>query len=43
MKQLQELHIEPIDMVIVNLYPFKATILKDGVTRAEAVENITLR
>ena len=42
MKQLQELHIEPIDMVIVNLYPFKATILKDGVTRAEAVENIDI-
>lgn len=42
MKQLQELNIETIDMVIVNLYPFKATILKDGVTRAEAVENIDI-
>lgn len=43
MKQLKELGIEPIDLVIVNLYPFKATILKDGVTRAEAVENIRYR
>ncbi|WP_312371200.1 bifunctional phosphoribosylaminoimidazolecarboxamide formyltransferase/IMP cyclohydrolase [Lachnoclostridium sp.] len=42
MKQLKDLNIETIDMVIVNLYPFKATILKDGVTRAEAVENIDI-
>ena len=42
MKQLEELEIEPIDLVVVNLYPFKATILKDGVTRAEAVENIDI-
>lgn len=42
MKQLSDLNIETIDMVVVNLYPFKATILKDGVTRAEAVENIDI-
>lgn len=42
MRQLKELNIEPIDLVIVNLYPFKATILKDGVTREEAVENIDI-
>lgn len=42
MKQLEELQIETIDMVVVNLYPFKATILKDGVTREEAVENIDI-
>lgn len=42
MEQLQTLGIEPIDLVIVNLYPFKATVLKDGVTRAEAVENIDI-
>ncbi len=42
MKQLNELKIEPIDFVIVNLYPFKTTILKDGVTRADAVENIDI-
>lgn len=42
MKQLEKLNIKPIDLVIVNLYPFKATILKDGVTRDEAVENIDI-
>lgn len=42
MKQLEDLNIETIDIVIVNLYPFKATILKDGVTRDEAVENIDI-
>lgn len=42
MKQLADLNIETIDMVVVNLYPFKATILKDEVTRAEAVENIDI-
>ncbi|WMC91842.1 bifunctional phosphoribosylaminoimidazolecarboxamide formyltransferase/IMP cyclohydrolase [Kineothrix sp. MB12-C1] len=42
MKQLEELKVETIDIVVVNLYPFKATILKDGVTRAEAVENIDI-
>lgn len=42
MKQLSDLGIETIDLVIVNLYPFKATILKEGVTRAEAVENIDI-
>lgn len=42
MRQLSDLNIETIDMVVVNLYPFKATILKDGVTRAEAVENIDI-
>lgn len=42
MNQLKELNIEPIDIVVVNLYPFKATILKEGVTRAEAIENIDI-
>lgn len=42
MKQLAELKVDTIDLVIVNLYPFKATIMKDGVTRAEAVENIDI-
>ncbi|MEL7646530.1 MAG: bifunctional phosphoribosylaminoimidazolecarboxamide formyltransferase/IMP cyclohydrolase [Sedimentibacter sp.] len=42
MKQLQELHIDTIDMVVVNLYPFKQTILKDGVTREVAIENIDI-
>ena len=42
MNQLEQLGITPIDMVVVNLYPFKQTILKDGVTREEAVENIDI-
>lgn len=41
-KQLEELKIEPIDMVVVNLYPFKQTILKENVTREDAVENIDI-
>ena len=41
-KQLADLNIEAIDIVVVNLYPFKATILKEGVTREEAVENIDI-
>ena len=42
MKQLKDLGVDTIDFVIVNLYPFKQTILKDGVTRAECVENIDI-
>ena len=42
MKQLKELNVDTIDFVVVNLYPFKATIMKEGVTRAEAVENIDI-
>jgi phosphoribosylaminoimidazolecarboxamide formyltransferase/IMP cyclohydrolase len=32
--------IPPIDLVVVALYPFEATVAKPGVTRAEAVEQI---
>ena len=41
-KQMQENGIEPIDMVVVNLYPFKSTIRKANVTLAEAIENIDI-
>ena len=41
-KQMQENNIQPIDLVVVNLYPFKATIKKENVTLAEAVENIDI-
>jgi phosphoribosylaminoimidazolecarboxamide formyltransferase/IMP cyclohydrolase len=34
--------IEPIDMVVVNLYPFEETIAKESVTLEEAVENIDI-
>ena len=41
-KQLEELKIDTIDFVVVNLYPFKQTILKDGVSLEECVENIDI-
>ena len=34
--------IQPIDLVIVNLYPFEATIAKPGVTLEEAIEQIDI-
>ena len=34
--------IEPIDLVVVNLYPFEATTARAGVTRDEAVEQIDI-
>ena len=42
MKQLETLNVDTIDFVIVNLYPFKQTILKENVKREEAVENIDI-
>jgi phosphoribosylaminoimidazolecarboxamide formyltransferase/IMP cyclohydrolase len=42
MKQIEELEVTPIDLVVVNLYPFKATIMKDNVTREVAIENIDI-
>lgn len=42
MKQLKELGIDTIDMVIINLYPFKQTILKGNVELEEAIENIDI-
>ena len=32
----------PIDLVVVNLYPFEETVAKEGVTRAEAIEQIDI-
>lgn len=34
--------IEPIDMLVVNLYPFVETITREGVTREEAIEQIDI-
>lgn len=39
---MHEHGIEPIDLVVVNLYPFEETIAKDGVSLEEAVENIDI-
>ncbi len=42
MKQLADNGIGLIDMVVVNLYPFEATVAKEGVTLADAIENIDI-
>lgn len=42
MEQLVNLNIETIDIVVINLYPFKETILKEGVELEEAIENIDI-
>jgi phosphoribosylaminoimidazolecarboxamide formyltransferase / IMP cyclohydrolase len=34
--------IQPIDLVVVNLYPFEATVARPGVTLPEAIENIDI-
>src|SRR5207302_1500267 len=41
-KEAREQGFEPIDLVVVNLYPFEQTIAKPDVTRAEAIENIDI-
>lgn len=42
MEAIKELGIEPIDMVVVNLYPFEEVIKKPNVPLAEAIENIDI-
>ncbi len=42
MEQLKKLNIAPIDIVAINLYPFKETILKEGVSLEDAIENIDI-
>ncbi|WP_125761140.1 bifunctional phosphoribosylaminoimidazolecarboxamide formyltransferase/IMP cyclohydrolase [Companilactobacillus hulinensis] len=42
MKTLKELDIDTIDLVCVNLYPFKETISKPDVTTPEAIEQIDI-
>jgi phosphoribosylaminoimidazolecarboxamide formyltransferase/IMP cyclohydrolase len=37
---LERHRIPPIDLVVVSLYPFEATVAKPGVTLAEAIEQI---
>ena len=41
-KAVAEHGIEPIDMVVVNLYAFEATLRKPGVHFAEVIENIDI-
>jgi phosphoribosylaminoimidazolecarboxamide formyltransferase/IMP cyclohydrolase len=40
--QARECGFQPIDLVVVNLYPFEETIAKPNVTLAEAIENIDI-
>jgi phosphoribosylaminoimidazolecarboxamide formyltransferase/IMP cyclohydrolase len=40
--QMKAQGIEPIDMVVVNLYPFEATVAKEGCTLEDAIENIDI-
>ncbi|MBF0186532.1 MAG: bifunctional phosphoribosylaminoimidazolecarboxamide formyltransferase/IMP cyclohydrolase [Magnetococcales bacterium] len=41
-EQMRNHSIDPIDMVVVNLYPFEATVAKEGCTLEEAIENIDI-
>ncbi|MDY0189741.1 MAG: bifunctional phosphoribosylaminoimidazolecarboxamide formyltransferase/IMP cyclohydrolase [Desulfuromonas sp.] len=40
--KMAEHDIQPIDMVVVNLYPFEATVAKEDCTLADAIENIDI-
>jgi len=39
---LERIGARPIDLVVVNLYPFEQTIEKPGVDRSDAIENIDI-
>ena len=41
-RQMEENDIAPIDLVVVNLYPFKKTVAKPNVTLEDAIENIDI-
>ncbi|MDA8215511.1 MAG: bifunctional phosphoribosylaminoimidazolecarboxamide formyltransferase/IMP cyclohydrolase, partial [Nitrospiraceae bacterium] len=42
MDDIQKHDIKPIDMVVVNLYPFEETVSKPNVTFEDAIENIDI-
>ena len=42
MAAIKQAGIEPIDLVVVNLYPFAQTVAKPGCTLEEAIENIDI-
>jgi phosphoribosylaminoimidazolecarboxamide formyltransferase/IMP cyclohydrolase len=42
MKALQDHGIDTIDLLVVNLYPFEATVAKPGCTLEDAIENIDI-
>ena len=41
-QQMQELGIQPIDMVVVNLYPFERTVSRTNISLNEAIEQIDI-
>ena len=41
-RELREHEIEPIQMVVANLYPFEQTVAREGVTMEEALEQIDI-
>ena len=41
-EEMERHGIEPIDLVVVNLYPFEMTIRRNGVTMDEAIEQIDI-
>jgi phosphoribosylaminoimidazolecarboxamide formyltransferase / IMP cyclohydrolase len=41
-QQMQAHNIQPIDMVVVNLYPFRETAAREGVTYPEVIEQIDI-
>ena len=42
MNALAENNIKTFELVVINLYPFEATVAKEGVTEEEAIENIDI-
>jgi phosphoribosylaminoimidazolecarboxamide formyltransferase/IMP cyclohydrolase len=42
MAAIKDAGIEPIDLAVVNLYPFNETIAKPGCTLADAIENVDI-
>ena len=42
MSEIKEHGIDPIGLVVVNLYPFEETVAKEGVSFLDAIENIDI-
>lgn len=42
LQTLEKLEIQPIDLIVNNLYPFKETLEKENVTHEEIIENIDI-
>lgn len=42
LQALEDHHIEPIDLLVVQLYPFESTVARPGCTLEDAIENIDI-